>query len=393
MPVNKVYIVTCEPFPNGMAATNRIVCYGKGLFVNGIECEVTICRATEQARGQVLNTSCRGDYQSIEYFYPGLRTVRSENFLRRRWYDFLSFIQSWLYLAKRFTKEKTAALIVYLHSPVLEFFFVVLAKSLHILVLKEESENYETRYANKNRIFRWYYYYINYRLYDRVLCMTTPIKTLLAARGVADGNLVLVPQTVDLARFAKKNCLGDRYIAFCGSYKQSKDGVLSLVEVFGRIAGRFPEVILKLAGSGSHEDTVQLYRLISKLGLEDRIIDLGRLSVEDVSTLLVNASLLVSLRPYSKQAEYGFPTKIAEFLCTGVPVITSAFGDLTSYLKDGENCLVVDPSDYNDICQKIQWVFQNPALAADIADRGMALARKSFDPVHNVRKIIEILDV
>ena len=43
----KIYIVTGEPFPNGMAATNRIKCYAKAIHEGGLECEVVVYRRTE----------------------------------------------------------------------------------------------------------------------------------------------------------------------------------------------------------------------------------------------------------------------------------------------------------------------------------------------------------
>ena len=43
----KVYIITKEPFPNGMAAVKRIVCYAKAWISQGIECEVLIYTRTE----------------------------------------------------------------------------------------------------------------------------------------------------------------------------------------------------------------------------------------------------------------------------------------------------------------------------------------------------------
>ena len=43
----KVYILTREPFPNGMAATNRIKCYAKAILQKGVLCEVLIFTRTE----------------------------------------------------------------------------------------------------------------------------------------------------------------------------------------------------------------------------------------------------------------------------------------------------------------------------------------------------------
>ena len=49
MKVNKIIIFTDESFPYGMAATNRIISYGKGFVGNGKKTEVICLRRTENA--------------------------------------------------------------------------------------------------------------------------------------------------------------------------------------------------------------------------------------------------------------------------------------------------------------------------------------------------------
>lgn len=45
--IMKVYIVTTEPFPNGLAATGRIKCYAKALISEGVDVEVVNFHRTE----------------------------------------------------------------------------------------------------------------------------------------------------------------------------------------------------------------------------------------------------------------------------------------------------------------------------------------------------------
>ena len=43
----KVLILTAVPFPNGMAATNRIKCYVKALAEQGVDCKVLCFRRSD----------------------------------------------------------------------------------------------------------------------------------------------------------------------------------------------------------------------------------------------------------------------------------------------------------------------------------------------------------
>lgn len=56
--------------------------------------------------------------------------------------------------------------------------------------------------------------------------------------------------------------------------------------------------------------------------------------------MLKNAEALVLDRPNSLQAQYGFPTKLGEYLLTGNPVVVTKVGDIPLYLKDGVSALL-----------------------------------------------------
>lgn len=49
------------------------------------------------------------------------------------------------------------------------------------------------------------------------------------------------------------------------------------------------------------------------------------------------ADFSIFVRPDRRSSHAGFPTKLAESLAAGTPVITNNTGDIGLYLKDGEN--------------------------------------------------------
>ena len=84
----KVYIVTKEPFPNGMAAVNRIKCYAKALIGQGISCEVLIFTRTERYGQTPRNTIGKGvTDEGIPFRYIGGTPIRGKNVLIRKIHD------------------------------------------------------------------------------------------------------------------------------------------------------------------------------------------------------------------------------------------------------------------------------------------------------------------
>ena len=83
----RVFIVTGEPFPNGMAATGRITCYAKALLSAGIYCEVVVCRRTEVFGKTPKNIISEGSYEGVNFKYIAGTPLRDSNKMCRFCHD------------------------------------------------------------------------------------------------------------------------------------------------------------------------------------------------------------------------------------------------------------------------------------------------------------------
>ena len=81
----------------------------------------------------------------------------------------------------------------------------------------------------------------------------------------------------------------------------------------------------------------------------------GIVDREQIKEEITNADFSVLLRNSNEEfAKAGFPTKIAESLFYGVPVITNITSDLGLYLKSGFNSIVVEGYDKKAFCESIK---------------------------------------
>ena len=76
----KVGLFCRYPFPNGLAATNRIRTYFNGLHLNGADCYVFILRPTENYT--LIKDSFFGSVDGINYFYPFSKYYSKYKFVR-----------------------------------------------------------------------------------------------------------------------------------------------------------------------------------------------------------------------------------------------------------------------------------------------------------------------
>ena len=63
--------------------------------------------------------------------------------------------------------------------------------------------------------------------------------------------------------------------------------------------------------------------------------------------------ILALARPNNKQAEGGFPTKLGEYLATGVQVVVTRVGEICLFLKNEINAFISEPDSAEKFAEKL----------------------------------------
>lgn len=120
--------------------------------------------------------------------------------------------------------------------------------------------------------------------------------------------------------------------------KDSIDCIINAVDRLAKEGGRIRIIIL---GIGKDEYLLRNSNRRNIIKLHDNIIFLGRISQDAVPSYYRKADFMVLLRESTRKNNAGFPTKVAESITAGVPVITNQTSDLSEYIKDGHNGFIV----------------------------------------------------
>lgn len=225
--------------------------------------------------------------------------------------------------------------------------------------------------------------------FDGIFVISTALKDLFFKNGIEENRINIINITVDASHFVPTEKLYDfKYIAYCGNALNKKDGVDCLIHAFSNVTKKYPTLKLVIIGqSPSLNENDQNIELIKSLGVLNNIVFTGRVESSDVPKILMHAEALVLARPDNEQARYGFPTKVGEYLMTAKPVIVSKVGDIPKFFTNGENALLVEPSDVNDLTEKIIWVLNNYDASIEIGQQGRMVALDNFDCVKECKKI------
>ena len=232
------------------------------------------------------------------------------------------------------------------------------------------------------------------RKLDGLFVISNPLKEYFEQKGVRRSRIHIYNMIVDPSRFEhlRKSTINQKYIAYCGTASNSKDGVDVLIRAFAMVAKSHRDIRLLIVGkTPSINDEKGNYTLIETLGIKGQITFTGEVSAKDMPQILKDAELLVLARPNNIQAKYGFPTKLGEYLLTGNPVVVTNVGDIPFYLKDGESALISEPEDLESISNKIIWALDNPEEATIIGNKGRDVALQEFNPTHEAIKILNTM--
>ena len=114
--------------------------------------------------------------------------------------------------------------------------------------------------------------------------------------------------------------------------------------------------------------------------VENNVKICGRVPQEKIPDILRNADYQLFLRPSRRSSNAGFPTKFAEAMAVGTPVLTNNTGDIGLYLKDGENGILAKGSTADDVAEALlRAVSMNKEEAILMRHAARKTAEQSFD--------------
>lgn len=387
----RIDIFCHQPYPRGMACTNRIHLYARGFVEAGHDCRVLMGTPSETPRTAERNTRVEGEHEGVPFRYLCGRTDSPAGWLSRRRVGVYGLMRS---VAEVWRSHPPADVVFcYTWDTASLLAMAGVAKRLGAPLVGERTEfPFYKRGAN---LRPWHRLHIRWapRLFDGILVISEPLRAFFQHRIRADASLLTIPPLVDCREFDR--CDGTpqpNRIAYCGDLSQSKDGLHTLLHAVAKAHEKGDVLQLELAGKGKPADEAAARDLAGRLGIAEHVRFLGYLSRPDLVRHLKSATALVLAKPAGHQADYCFPSKLAEFLATGNPVVVTATGEIPRFLTDRKDALLVPPGEPDALAGAIGEAAAGGQETRDIGQRGREAALKHFDYRANVRRVVQWLD-
>ena len=220
------------------------------------------------------------------------------------------------------------------------------------------------------------------RFYDGLICISTAIeaygqkfnpKTIRIPILTSPGMEKEFSDSV----YSKNNTFN---IGFSGSIHPDKENLLNFFKVLGKLHKDKYDFSLNLCGNIKQEHKTLLFNnLAGDLGIKDRIQYYGNLNAKELSTFLNQQQLLVIPRGYTLQNNYGFSTKLSDYLDHGKPILVTDVSDNKLFIEDGVNGFIVPTDDNDKMYDKLKYIMSHYNSFHDsITKNANATSKKSF---------------
>jgi glycosyltransferase involved in cell wall biosynthesis len=389
----RIALIFLGPFPVGNVSSLRIMSYCKALVQSGVFIKVLIVAPTTEA---AVNKQKIGTVDGVHYEY--LNGITWKNSKPSKVTKLLAYVLGLFKAFHYIKKNRVNCLLSYHDEWLCTSFFGVVTKFMRIPFIIDKTE-YPAHYFKFGKVkkittdFRL-------RIYDGFITLTKELQnfyTKILKEG--EYGCFLLPMTINPSRFdglsRTKNAVKPYIAVVFGTH--NRDGLFETIKAYNRYLkqskAKYP-MDLWIIGDfrllcQNYVECSQIDEYISENNIGEKTVYKGLIPIEEIPVLLLNASCLITTP--NSFVSGGFPTKLGECLLSGVPVVATSAGEISSYVNDKEHILLSAPGDIENIAANLLFTEENREEALKIALAGQNQAKHVFNADTYIKDLIKFL--
>ena len=182
------------------------------------------------------------------------------------------------------------------------------------------------------------------------------LRSVLAAFNIdAD----VVPNTIDLRQFVYRSRNPLRPRLLCTRNFEPLYNVSCVLRAFARIQAQHPDATLMLVGSGSQEAALRAEAATLQL---DNVTFAGCVAPSDIQLYYEGADIYIQSPSIDNM-----PLSVLEAFASGMPVVSTDVGGVTSILRNGTDGLLVPDNDDAAMAVQVSKLLADPSFARRLA--------------------------
>lgn len=237
---------------------------------------------------------------------------------------------------------------------------------------------------------------ISLRFLDAQIGVTDNFADMLISRGFDPYHVHVIYNGLDFSKPCNPKQTREEYLADLGLTSEPDDVVCSIAARFhpvkdigtilravAKLKDTCPKLKLILGGDGEEADFLK--QLAEELGISDRVVFAGWVTDMDTFLNATDISLLSSLSE-------SFPYSVLEAVRAKCTMVTSTVGGMPVLIDHGANGMLFAPQDVDALASHLQYLYENPQVRREMADKLFEKASTHYSLEHMVRVQCEIYE-
>ena len=167
----------------------------------------------------------------------------------------------------------------------------------------------------------------------------------------------------------------------------ARKGLFTLIESMPAVAKRFPNAKFIISGKGQSDEMDKLNAYADKLGVKSNMIFTGYYPDKKLPKLYQAADVFAFSTFYEHH-----PFAVLEALATGLPAVTTTVGGIPETIDNGKNGLLVKPFNPRQFSEKILYLLEHPAEAAEMGSKARKTIVENYDWRIVVKDAMKVYD-
>ena len=392
----RVTVYFNSSYPYGVASTNRVHQLCKGLQNNEVDVELLITNPTE-SDPDTLNEQVRGTFEGVKFKYLSKTTLRPQGLFQRKAKDILCYFRTYNHLI--FSAKDSDAVIV-IGGATFDFRILIplLARLINKNIYLEINEYpFVTRKDGLRKSFMQFFFFrLVVPCYNGFIVISEALGKEISNFKSKTARIIKIPILSEIVKANEPDSFPPYtvpYIFHAGSLIEQKDGIIGSLKAFAKAIKEYGVNSLYLfAGNpDASPDIDKINKIIHNENLEGSVIFTGYLDKNRLAYYYRHASFAIINKSRNKQNEYGFATKISEYIAFGIPIIVTQVGEMSNYFKNGFNALIVEPDNIDQIAQAIAKLTNDRKSAETLASNAFSLLETEFNSSLNGARLRDFL--
>lgn len=171
----------------------------------------------------------------------------------------------------------------------------------------------------------------------------------------------IIPNIIELDenQYRERSELKPRFI--CTRAHEPLYNIPCILQAFQKALTELPESTLTIVGDGSQHGA--LMQMAEDMGVKN-VTFTGRVDNSDIYRYLDEADILLSSPTIDNM-----PVSLLEAMNAGLLVISSNVGGVPYIIKNGNNGLLFDNNNHDELAQKMLWAIENQSIALTIINQ------------------------